>query len=209
MVRIKEYPHYGVDENGTITSFKFKKPRVLKPQMVTQSKKKYLAVGLYNEHNKRSKYGLSPAMNYVHRLVWENFVGEIPEDLEVEHRDQNPHNNHISNLKLVTRKENIENYHRSKYGFLYSEKRDEIIQDYLQLKSYQKVADKWDVNVSTIFRVIKNKKAKVIDGKYYLIDSGTENDFFTQKDLRITGTRKEINMEPAHTYKKNLKSKKP
>jgi hypothetical protein len=202
MVRIKNYPYYGVDENGTVISYKFNEPRVLKQQLVTQSKKKYLAVGLYNDSNKRSKYGKSPAMNYVHRLVWEAFVGEIPEHLEIEHIDQNPHNCHLSNLKLVTRKENIDSHYRSKYGFLYTEKRDEIIKDYLELKSYDLVAEKWNVNVSTIFRVIKNKKAKVIDGKYTLIDAGTCDDFFTQNDLRITGTRKEIDMTPAYTYKK-------
>jgi hypothetical protein len=202
MKEINNYPNYKVGQDGTIISYKFQKQRVLKPQLVTQSKKKYLAVGLYNEHNKRSKYGKSPAMNYVHRLVWEVFVGDIPEHLEIEHIDQNPHNCHLSNLKLVTRKENIDSHYRSKYGFLYTEKRDEIIQDYLQLKSYQKVADKWDVNVGTVYRVIKNKKAKVIDGKYTLIDAGTCNDFFTQKDLRITDTRKDMGMGPARTYKK-------
>ena len=202
MKEINNYPNYKVGEDGTVISYKFAKQKVLKPQMVTQSKKKYLAVGLYNENNKRTKYGKSPAMNYVHRLVWEAYVGEIPEHLEIEHIDQNPHNCHLSNLKLVTRKENIDSHYRSKYGFLYTEKRDEIIKDYLELKSYDLVAEKWNVNVSTIFRVIKNKKAKVIDGKYTLIDAGTADDFFTQKDLRITGTRKEIDMTPAHTYKK-------
>jgi len=160
MKEINNYPNYKVGEDGTVISYKFSKQKVLKPQMVTQSKKKYLAVGLYNENNKRTKYGKTPAMNYVHRLVWEAFVGEIPEHLEIEHIDQNPHNCHLSNLKLVTRKENIDSHYRSKYGFLYTEKRDEIIQDYLQLKSYDLVAEKWNVNVSTIFRVIKNKKAK-------------------------------------------------
>jgi hypothetical protein len=202
MKEINNYPNYQVGIDGTVISYKFSKQKVLKPQMVTQSKKKYLAVGLYNENNKRTKYGKTPAMNYVHRLVWEAFVGEIPEHLEIEHIDQNPHNCHLSNLKLVTRKENIDSHYRSKYGFLYTEKRDEIIQDYLQLKSYDLVAEKWNVNVSTIFRVIKNKKAKIVDGKYTLIDAGTADDFFTQKDLRITGTRKEIDMTPAYTYKK-------
>ena len=202
MKEINNYPHYKVAEDGTVISYKFSKQKVLKPQMVTQSKKKYLAVGLYNEDNKRTKYGKTPTMHYLHRLVWEAFVGEIPAELEIEHIDQNPHNCHLSNLKLVTRKENIDSHYRSKYGFLYTEKRDEIIKDYLELKSYDLVAEKWNVNVSTIFRVIKNKKAKVIDGKYTLIDAGTADDFFTQKDLRITGTRKEIDMTPAYTYKK-------
>jgi hypothetical protein len=202
MKEIKNYRHYKVGEDGTVISYKFSKQKVLKPQMVTQSKKKYLAVGLYNEDNKRTKYGKTPTMHYLHRLVWEAYVGEIPAELEIEHIDQNPHNCHLSNLKLVTRKENIDSHYRSKYGFLYTEKRDEIIKDYLELKSYDLVAEKWNVNVSTIFRVIKNKKAKVIDGKYTLIDAGTCDDFFTQKDLRITGIRKDIGMTPAYTYKK-------
>jgi hypothetical protein len=185
MKEINNYPNYQVGIDGTIISYKFKNPRVLKPQMVTQSLKKYLAVGLYNEHNKRNKYGLTPSMNYLHRLVWETYVGEIPSHLEIEHLDQNPHNNHLSNLKLVTRKENIENHTRSKYGFLYTEKRDEIIQDYLELGTYDLVAKKWGCSPTTIYRVIKNKVFRKSKGKYLQVQSeNTCDDIYTQNDMR-------------------------
>ena len=204
MVRIKNYPHYGVDENGTVISYKFAKPRVLKPQMVTQSKKKYLAVGLYGDDNKRTKYGLSPAMNYVHRLVWQAYVGEIPAHLEIEHIDQNPHNCNLNNLKLVTRKENLDNHYRDKLGFVYAEKRDEIIQDYLKLGTYDLVAEKWDCSTTTIFRVIKNKRVVRKPGqKEYTESLNTFDDHYTQNDMRGVKARKDIGLDP--TYKRKTK----
>ncbi|WP_075908859.1 HNH endonuclease signature motif containing protein [Mycobacteroides chelonae] len=43
----------------------------------------------------------------VHRLVMEAFVGPCPEGLEVLHWDDNPANNHLSNLRYGTRSENV------------------------------------------------------------------------------------------------------
>jgi len=43
----------------------------------------------------------------VHRIVWETFVGEIPEGLQINHKDGNKLNNHLSNLEVVTPKENM------------------------------------------------------------------------------------------------------
>lgn len=42
---------------------------------------------------------------YIHRLVWEAFVGEIPKGYIVHHKDGNRQNNSLSNLQLVTTKE--------------------------------------------------------------------------------------------------------
>lgn len=208
MKEIKDYPDYSIGTDGTVVSNKFVEPRTLKPQLVTQSKKKYLAVGLYNGTNRRSSKGqLVPIMKYIHRLVWETYMGAIPPHLEIEHADQNPHNCSLENLKLVSRQENIDSHFRDKNGFVWADKRNELIKDYLELKSYQSVADKWDCNIGTVYRIIKNKKIKIVDGKSTIVDANTADDFFTQKDLRITQTRKEIDMGPAHTYKKNLKSK--
>lgn len=46
---------------------------------------------------------------WVHRLVWETFKGPIPEDLQIDHQDTHKDNNTLSNLKLCTRKENMNN----------------------------------------------------------------------------------------------------
>lgn len=45
----------------------------------------------------------------VHRLVHETFVGEIPQGYEIDHEDTHPYNNDLSNLKLCTHKENMNN----------------------------------------------------------------------------------------------------
>ena len=43
----------------------------------------------------------------IHRVIWTAVNGEIPQDMEINHKDEDNHNNKISNLELVTRKENI------------------------------------------------------------------------------------------------------
>ena len=43
----------------------------------------------------------------VHRLIWEAFNGQIPEGYEINHLDERPINNALSNLSLVTHKENV------------------------------------------------------------------------------------------------------
>ena len=42
----------------------------------------------------------------VHRLVWSAFNGPIPEGMQVNHIDEKPSNNSLSNLNLMTPKEN-------------------------------------------------------------------------------------------------------
>lgn len=42
---------------------------------------------------------------YLHRIIAQKFIGDIT-GLEVNHKDGNRSNNHISNLELVTRSEN-------------------------------------------------------------------------------------------------------
>ena len=38
----------------------------------------------------------------LHRLIWNYFYGEIPDGLEIHHKDFNPANNDITNLKMLT-----------------------------------------------------------------------------------------------------------
>lgn len=42
-----------------------------------------------------------------HRVIWYFFNGEIPEGLQVNHIDENKENNALSNLNLLTAKENV------------------------------------------------------------------------------------------------------
>ena len=201
MKQIPNYPDYKVDVDGTIISYKFNKTRVLKPQLVTQSEKKYLQVGLFNEFNRRNKYGKVPKMLYVHRLVYETYMGEIPENLEVDHIDENPHNNHLENLRLVTRKQNARTYFRKEKGFLFSESRNEMIQDYLTLKNYRLVAEKWGCGMATVSRVIKNKR--YVNGIPRESESGVQ-DKFTDTDMRNSKFRKEHDIPSSNEWRGKL-----
>lgn len=46
---------------------------------------------------------------YVHRLVYETFIGEIPLGLEIDHLNTVRSDNCLANLRCVTRKENLNN----------------------------------------------------------------------------------------------------
>lgn len=41
-----------------------------------------------------------------HRIVYEHFNGKIPDGMDVDHKDNNPDNNLIDNLQLLTHKDN-------------------------------------------------------------------------------------------------------
>lgn len=62
---------------------------------------RYLKVGLQIKNQKRKRY-------YVHRLVASHFLRKDCDLLVVNHKDGNPHNNHISNLEWCTQQYNIQ-----------------------------------------------------------------------------------------------------
>lgn len=43
----------------------------------------------------------------LHRIIWETFNGPIPPGYEIDHKDNDRGNNALSNLQLVTHKQNI------------------------------------------------------------------------------------------------------
>lgn len=49
---------------------------------------------------------------YAHVLVWEAFNGIIPEGLEVDHIDCDKQSNKLSNLQLLTRRDNMRKCHK-------------------------------------------------------------------------------------------------
>lgn len=52
---------------------------------------------------------------YLHRLIWEDFYGPIPEGWIIHHKDENKLNNCICNLELM-RKEDHNSHHNEKYA---------------------------------------------------------------------------------------------
>lgn len=62
-----------------------------------------------NERNGYLRVNLINGHRSIHRLVWETFKGEIPEGMVIDHIDGNRSNNSLSNLRLVTQSENMDN----------------------------------------------------------------------------------------------------
>lgn len=99
---VKNYEgYYQVSNLGRIRSWinnkgnRRKEPKILNVSIV----KGYLHVGFCKNGNKK--------FYSVHRLVYEAFIGEIPEGMQVNHKDENKQNNILSNIDtLMTCKEN-------------------------------------------------------------------------------------------------------
>jgi hypothetical protein len=69
------------------------------------------------QHKERGGYmlvGIGKKTVTVHKLVAQTFIGKIPEGYEVNHIDLNRANNHVDNLEICTRSENMK--HAYKFG---------------------------------------------------------------------------------------------
>lgn len=94
-MKFRNYDNYDVFEDGRIYSYKKKK--FLKPET---NNKGYKQVLLYDNEGKRKLYLL-------HRVVWEAVTGSpIPKGYEINHISEDKTSNMISNLQLVSHKEN-------------------------------------------------------------------------------------------------------
>lgn len=96
MSKFRNYDNYEVFEDGRIWSYK--KKRFLKPYT---NKNGYQQVQLTDNEGKKKLY-------YLHRIVWEAVTGApIPKGYEINHRSEAKDENMISNLELLTHKENM------------------------------------------------------------------------------------------------------
>lgn len=176
MKAIKDYPNYSIEEDGTVWSNAQLKPKKLKQQKASQSSKKYLQVRLYNELRNANgkKKGI---LFYVHRLVWETFNGEIPEGKEIDHIDNDTRNNHIDNLQLVTRRQNLIKFNREKYGYLTFDIVKEIRDYQKQGMSTSQIAREIGMSYTSAWRVVNNKRQVNRKGKWYYIDYDYDKNF--------------------------------
>lgn len=110
---VKDYEgKYEVSDKGNVRSVdreilqpnsKNGKPKVrkIKGKMLcpTDNGSGYLIVGLGKKSGGKN--------HYVHRLVAEAFIGDIPEGMAINHKDYNRQNNSVENLEICTVRENI------------------------------------------------------------------------------------------------------
>ena len=159
---IEGYKNYSISKNGQVYSFfsnKFLKPI---------KSKGYLKVNLY----KNKKFKIIP----IHRLVLQSFNPQGNKGLQINHKDGNKENNCLINLEWCTSKQNnihawknglnrITPKHRKITSELGKAKRKfSMIEVELIKKEYKeepknstyKLAKKYGVHQSTIWRLLKN-----------------------------------------------------
>lgn len=103
----KDIPNYGgkykVSNKGRVKSLKYRKERLMR---FDESRDGYYRVTLYKNDKTHREF--------VHRIVYRVFVGELPRyDVEsggdafvINHKDENHKNNSIENLEVITVKAN-------------------------------------------------------------------------------------------------------
>ena len=103
MSKFRNYDKYEIYEDGRIWSYSRKK--FLKP---TTNNRGYQVVCLVDGNGNKKWY-------YVHRIVWESVTGsQIPEGMQINHISENKTENMISNLELVSPKQNCNYGSRNK-----------------------------------------------------------------------------------------------
>lgn len=96
MKTVPGYPDYEVTDHGEVMSRKAGKIKILRPANHSCG---YLSVGLCNKGERVKTY-------LIHRLVCEAFIPNPHTKPQVNHKDGNKKNNHVSNLEWCTNSEN-------------------------------------------------------------------------------------------------------
>lgn len=95
-MRLDGYSNYEIyPDTGQV--FSYKTNRFLKGFKDTKG---YQRIRLLNDNNNEQQWK-------VHRLIWTVVNGEIPDGMQINHLDERKDNNCISNLNLMTPKENV------------------------------------------------------------------------------------------------------
>ena len=99
---------------------------------------------------------LQAAGDYVHRWVWKAFNGEIPNGFVIDHIDADKTNNHLSNLQMLTRDDNLRKAH------LTMDTKDIHTVFYLKSLGWRQVdiAKEIGLTQTSISRILSNKQYK-------------------------------------------------
>jgi hypothetical protein len=151
-------PDYSVSPDGNVWSHKNGKLKQLKPMLSGKfGGCQYHAVALC--------HGGKYARKYVHRLIAEAFIGEIPSGYDVCHNDGNPFNNDVCNLRIDTRAGNLadnlrhgthQNGERNHRAKLTTEQVEQIKAKRDRGASLKELAAEYSVRESTVSRIANN-----------------------------------------------------
>ena len=159
--------HYQINEDGSFFTYY----NGLKNRLIL-SKKRKLNLGTVN------KYSVLPYKGknlYVHRIIYRKFIGKLSSSLVINHKDGNKKNNSITNLELVTQKENVSHalFTLGVMGKLSTDKVVEIRNLYAKgSKSQKEIARIYNVSKAVISAIICDRAWNNSDTKNIVVAPG-------------------------------------
>ena len=162
---------YEINENGTIfRNVKSKKQNKIKLDFHHSKKGYYVTFCRFKGNAKRIM---------IHKIVAECWLGDCPDGYEVDHRDRNSQNNHYSNLRYVTKSEqmknrdhtnisktgsiNLENARRERMKpvLIYAYDDEKYFESYAACARY--LAQMYDVEFESIRYKLKHNRSHIYD----------------------------------------------
>lgn len=115
-------------------------------------------------------YYVGPTVNgknkhfYIHHLVAEHFIGPRPEKMDINHKDGNKTNNHVSNLEYVTHGDNMRHAFNSGLVNCKTIHSPEVIREIRSLRnsglSYSKIAAATGVSIGYAWQICNGNLRK-------------------------------------------------
>lgn len=163
--KVRDYPRFEISNFGNVRRL-YNRQGVTRPVTLRDNSSGYLTVSM------------SGRTWTVHALVMRAFVGERPSEMVINHKDANKHNNCLSNLEYVTKKENSR--HAWDHGLVPSGRHKgeshanavltsndvrEIRMLLQEGTSQQKIAERYGVCRGTVYAISKNKLWRHLDNQ--------------------------------------------
>lgn len=118
----------GEDQVWGKNGCKLKYRETCSPHKYQTNSKTYYSILMYKGCYKVNNQYKSRYKNYsVNRVIYAWYHGLTPADMEVDHIDNNPHNNNIENLQLLSKTDNLKKKRLSKNQFTYMLTEEEIL----------------------------------------------------------------------------------
>lgn len=151
--QIPRLSSYQINQEGIITNVK---GRLLSPYMASG----YKAIKLKNDEGFLRAY-------LIHRLVYQAFIGDIPDKMQINHKNGDKTDNNLLNLELVTPSENLKHAYRvlecnrakglTCYLAKLSLEQIEMIKTLLKAGySQRRIAESFQVSQPNVNRISKN-----------------------------------------------------